>query len=96
MLTEINMFIFIIVMRMCITSFPLLEDLTLVTMIQTNLPPQGLANDRKYATQTDWVTKSNFLSHYPYIHHAAIFFAYDQVGSALKHRIWDNIASFFT
>ncbi len=35
----------------------MLENLTLVLIIQTNLPPQGL--DSEYAKQVDWVTESN-------------------------------------
>ncbi len=35
----------------------------LVSIIQTNLPPQGLASDSEYAPQWDWVTESSAIPH---------------------------------
>ncbi len=51
------MFNFVIAMRMHITSFPPLEDLALVLIIQTNLPQQGLSD--RVCNTSDWVTESN-------------------------------------
>ncbi len=69
-----------------------LEDLAQVSIIQTNLQPQGL--DSEYATQADWVTKSNLplaiLAYTTWYGHCHLV-----CGAALKHGIWGNIALFF-